>query len=322
MQIRINEKNEILRFQEEHSYNYWLSVLLRDHKEFIEELFYGKPSDSFDRIMYFFASDSNNKDLEDRPVAKAIYEKLGWNSNYYDVINSFWITFACSIVNTGSKDFKDHYKFTDNLPRLPYPKYSKGENKRTYPKEYLTRKDKLNQDFIKIINESREIQYINKFALLCHSAANFMPCPSKYEKGKKSYNQLKGILADVRDYLPLMIDKIQQCIDSNQPLKYFVNGEEDEVSLCTIKEWKEWFEVNYKNYFLEDYYVIDYEKGRIKGKPLFKNQKLSYPIPRKNEEIEECIKNIITITQRRADLMAKRIIYRIKELEAGGDVWV
>ncbi|WP_284141812.1 hypothetical protein [Virgibacillus sp. LDC-1] len=103
MQMTIVERckrKEILDYlePEAHSYNYWLSILLRDHKEFVEELFSGISNNSFDRIMHFFATRFNNQELENRAVAKAIYAKLGWNSDYYDVINSFYTTFVGSLV--------------------------------------------------------------------------------------------------------------------------------------------------------------------------------------------------------------------------------
>lgn len=347
------ERNQILRGLEEHLFNYWRSILLQDHKEFVEEFFSDIPSGSFDRMMYFFTSDYNNVDLENRPVAKALYEKLGWNSEYHDVINSFYTTFACSLVAySESEEAPSFGEIHDGLNKDNKLKkiirnwecslFGFGDktnlkiamcgglkdiSKKAYANKVLEKWNLQHVILEKYFFDSSNNKVLSEKVLeltpLCHSAANFMPCPSKYEEGKKSYNQLKGILNDVRDYLPLMIDKIQQCIDKNQPLKYSVDGKEDEVSLSTIECWKNWFEDNYEKYFLEDYYVIHEENGnkKLKGKPLFKNQSLSYPIPKTKEEIEECIKNIILITNRRADSMAKRIISRMKDGATCKDIW-
>ncbi|WP_284141811.1 hypothetical protein [Virgibacillus sp. LDC-1] len=160
---------------------------------------------------------------------------------------------------------------------------------------------------------------ILEFSSLSHCLANFMPCP------EPPFNQLKGCLNDVKDYFPLMIDKIQEWSEDSMikikipEVEIWKDGKKEiitEIDKSQIISWKEWFsdEENRTSFFLEDYYDIDYEKGRkrLKGKPLFKNQKLSHAIPQKKEEVEECISNIITITKRRADSMAKRIICRIK----------
>lgn len=360
MQITIIERcarKEILRSLEEHLYNYWFSILLRDHKELVEELFSGIPNDSFDRIMYFFASEFNNKDLENRAVAKAIYEKLGWNSDYYDVINSFYTTFVGSLVayseSEDATSFKEIHEALNNDNKLKKTiqnwkcnLFSFGDKtnlkiamhgelkdigKKKYAKKVIEEGNLqriiLKKYFFDSTNNKDLSEKILKFSSLCHCLANFMPCP------EPPFNQLKGCLNEVKDYFPLMIDKIQEWSEESMvkitipEVEIWKDGKKEiktEIDKSQIISWKEWFldEENRTNFLLEDYYVIDYEKGRkkLKGKPLFENQKLSYPIPKKKEEVEECIKNILTITQRRADSMAKRMICRIKELETRGDI--
>ena len=104
------------------------------------------------------------------------------------------------------------------------------------------------------------------------------------------------------------------------------NSEDRPITRTMINNWEIWFinEENRKNYFLEDYYVIDDDNGnkKLQGKPLFKNQSLSYPIPKTKGEVEECIINIITITKRRADSMAKKILSRMQDKETCEDIWV
>lgn len=345
--IERHERNEILRSQEGNLFNYWLLILLRDNKEFVEELFGGIPNNSFDRMMYFFASDFNNQDLENRTVAKAIYKKLGWNSDYYDVINSFYTTFVSSLVAyserkdaTSFKEIHGELKNDDTLKKTirkwKCNLFSFGDKtslkiamngelkdigKEKYAEKVLKEGNLqriiLDKYFFSSTNNKDLSEKTLKLTSLCHCVANFMPCP------EPPFNQLKGCLNDVKDYLPLMIDKIQEWSEGSKQkitvpkVEIWRGGEkeiETEIDKIQIIRWKEWFlnEENRTNFLLEDYYVIDYEKGRkkLKGKPFFKNQKLTYPIPVKDEEVEECINNIITITQRRAQLMAQRLFYK------------
>ncbi|QDP41975.1 hypothetical protein [Radiobacillus deserti] len=354
MQMTIIERckrKEILHSLEleEHSYNYWLPILVRDHKEFVEELFSGISNNSFDRIMHFFATRFNNQELENRAVAKAIYAKLGWNSDYYDVINSFYTTFVGSLVAysesenaTSFKEIHEALKNDNTLKKIiqnwKCSLFSFGDKtnlkiamcgelkdigKEKYAKKVLEEGNLQRIILEKYIFDSSNnkdlSEKILEFSSLCHCLANFMPCP------EPPFNQLKGCLNDVKDYFPLMIDKIQEWSEESMikikipEVEIWKDGKKEiktEIDKLQIISWKEWFsdEENRTTFFLEDYYDIDYEKGRkiLKGKPLFKNQKLSHAIPQKKEEVEECISNIITITKRRADSMAKRMICRMK----------
>ena len=115
---------------------------------------------------------------------------------------------------------------------------------------------------------ARKSQY-RELAALTHTVANFMPCPCF------SYNALKGCKEQVRDFLPLMADYVDR------------QG---------AQEWKDWFILNRKKYCLEDYYYIDTGEdhaAHIKGIPFFRSQSLDHPLPRTEEEITECLDEMI-----------------------------
>lgn len=161
-------------------------LLIKDLKEF----------NSIDKLFLFFTSAQG--DAEYCEEAKQCYKELKWNqSPFYDVINSFWITFSYAmhlkypeeypIAEAGNvKIYKNHYKKYDSFPEKYFKENSDARNQVTaLCKEYTDMKE---------------------LAELCHTVANFMPCP-------QGFNSAKGLLSDVRDYFPLMIDKIQECVD-------------------------------------------------------------------------------------------------------------
>lgn len=124
-----------------------------------------------------------------------------------------------------------------------------------------------------------------------------MPCPGY------PYNLIKGCLTDVKDYLNLMVDKIQACIDSNEDLIYYSGKYKNTLKLEKLNEWKNWFIKNQKAYHLVDYYFI--ENDKIQGKPLFKKQSLLYPVPLKKEEIRNCIKEMVRRINNRANSISE-----------------
>ncbi|MCG4469692.1 hypothetical protein L0P50_12390 [Lawsonibacter sp. DFI.6.74] len=115
---------------------------------------------------------------------------------------------------------------------------------------------------------ARKSQY-RELAALTHTVANFMPCPCS------SYNALKGTREQVRDFLPLMADYAER--QGNQ-------------------EWKDWFLFNREKYCLEDYYYIytgEDHTAHLKGIPFFRSQSLDHPLPRTEEELTECLDEMI-----------------------------
>ncbi|MGO4924656.1 hypothetical protein ACTQ44_06915 [Ligilactobacillus ruminis] len=136
---------------------------------------------------------------------------------------------------------------------------------------------------------------MKELAELCHTVANFMPCP-------QGFNSAKGLLSDVRDYFPLMIDKIQECVDEGLNLKY--SNTSEEVDNETIKKWHSFFIENQEKYCLSMYYQVN--ENRINGITFFKGQSLSYPCPLEKEEVEECLKNMLDKINERADLILKK----------------
>lgn len=91
-------------------------LLIKDLKEF----------NSIDKLFLFFTSAQG--DAEYCEEAKQCYKELKWNqSPFYDVINSFWITFSYAmhlkypeeypIAEAGNvKIYKNHYKKYDSFP--------------------------------------------------------------------------------------------------------------------------------------------------------------------------------------------------------------
>ncbi|MCD5410939.1 MAG: hypothetical protein LRZ93_04705 [Clostridiales bacterium] len=273
-------------------------LTLVDTKEFIEEVI-GEAKTPFERIMMFFDSQIPIAELEQRTVTKVIFEKLKWGNDRCDVMNSFWTTYKSGLVISSNHE---HYYFKDNHANI-------GNDKAKYAKKYLGKANYNTQELQKYANEVRNLYEYDKLASRCHCIANFMPCPPRYPKSEKTYNQLKGMLPDVRDYLPLMIDKIQQCIDNKQSLKCydFVKKKEYEVFLDVVKEWRQWFVDNRNKYLLEDYYVINGSEEKIVGIRLFKKQSLLYPIPKTSDELKECLNEIFRRIEVRALRMAKSL---------------
>lgn len=190
---------------------------------------------------------------------RQIYEKLSWdNGKDSDTINSF-----ANIYITGHSIF---YKKNEKLLSASNAPYF-------YKKNY----SKLNQK-----------DYLEKFARMTHSFGNFMPCPCN------EFNTAKGFLNDVKDFLPLMIDKIEKCIANKICLEYQDNGKNVTVSLKILESWKDFFLKNREKFLLEEYYFLIERYGirKMIGIPFFKTQSLSRPSPLNEEEFKECVEEM------------------------------
>lgn len=278
--------------------------LLDDHKQFVKDIIdKGNSSkDAFDLIMRYFATEEKEfggeTELENRDAAKMIYNALGWKSKWYDVINSFWNVFSWA----AHKALPDKYPIKEagnvGIYKNSYKTY------KSFPKKYRDDDGTIRDDTEKILGEFPRLK---ELARLTHCAANFMPCPGSL------YNGTKGVLDDVCDYFPLMIDKIQFCADNNEPIKYKVKDKEKIIDVETVKEWHKWFLINRENYCLEDYYNIDGKT--IEGIPLFTGQSLNNPVPKSEEEKEvgECIDNMVERTERRGKRMAAKLAEKLSK---------
>lgn len=266
-----------------------INILLYDHKHCIEDLI-GKANSSFDLLMRYFGKFKGPTDLEAREPAKEVYKKLGWgNEDSFDVINSFWTTFSFAAHITFPQKYRIEEAGYVHIYKKSFPeKYVKGEQ------EVL--------DDVKMI--LKRFPKFEELAKLTHCAANFMPCP------KFPYNKAKGCLKDVKDYFPLMIDKIKKSSSKGntdrEDMTFMDKGKPFTVYQSIVNSWySEWFKKNREKYFLEEYYEISCDI--IKGKPLFAGQSLESPLPLTEEQMNECLNNIISRIKNRAKKMAERL---------------
>ncbi len=299
-------------------------------KDIIDEK--NESENSFDLLMHFFANSSIG-DLEKHKQVKENYhyKKLGWNNNYYfDVINSFWITFSWAMHCYKPLDYKQALFGNIKIYKNHYID-KKGEYEiDSFPEKYIV-SDK------KVLNETNNLlsvfSQIETIASYCHFVANFMPCPNPpfnqakgsmfyktYENGDEKHVNM------VCDYLPLMIDLIENATKkegSKEQSKYkgqelFYSKNENEknayenISEDNVYKWYEWFldEKNRDDYCLQDYYhILSYKDGTKKliGIPFFRGQSLDYPVPQKEDEIKECLEEIMKRIETRAIRMAKKI---------------
>lgn len=257
---------------------------------------------------------SNN---EKEAAAKTIYNVLGWNEKYFDVINSFYWTYCCGLACTcnatceelgieGESWKKDPFSIDDK--DFEFKVFCKPYGTKV-PGYYLMKKTTLANKVIdnktiyckaSKIMVNTQIKEYNYLASLCHCIANFMPCPDN------QFNSAKGLIKDVKDYLPLMINKIQKCVDEENKLTDGKDEPKITIDLNTVKKWKTWFVINREKYCLEPYYYIEQnekDEYKIVGIPFFKNQSLEYPYPKSKEELKECLEEIIKRIQCRAKLM-------------------
>ena len=210
---------------------------------------------------------------------------LGKQDNRLDVISSFYQVYCCGLAwvcsgktcNDYGADWSDlnggdlpPFRLEQDgtfkaLFRLPDPQYTFVKKKTLAGKmlKPTTIYSAVSRELI-----ARKSQY-RELAALTHTVANFMPCPCS------SYNALKGTREQVRDFLPLMADYAER--QGNQ-------------------EWKDWFLFNREKYCLEDYYYIDTGEdhtAHLKGIPFFRSQSLDHPLPRTEEELTECLDEMI-----------------------------
>lgn len=294
------------------------SVYLNDAKEFYSSHMHLDP---IDRILRFFVDAdfglvldlehpetfiSENNQMGD------LYKEFGWNGNSFDVMNSFWTTWKCCLIVIVNEKYTEKcgkcYHFNDNhFPIIPYGKHLQGAHT-SYPSVYLNYKHtNPNSTLLKIANDAQDtFPALLSFASHTHSIANFMPCPDK------EFNSAKGCLLDVQDYLPLMIDKIQKCMEEresgkkeDQEIAFEYGNEKKPVNYGTIKSWHTWFINNREKAFLQDYY--DVENGKLlKGKQLFKEQFLNHPVPETPDEVARCLNEMIRRILKRAERMYRR----------------
>lgn len=297
-------------------------LFLKDSKEYVKyiiDYYNNSNGDSFDLLMRFFATDDMKfggyiydeqfipfNDLENREFARYAYELLGWNDNSkFDVINSFWATYKSGLHLL----YKDYYPYIETEKIVSIGKGS--QKKEHYAQKYLGLWKYDTAELHKYArNVVSEYEY-GSLAARCHCVANFMPCPDAYEKGKLSYNQLKGVLPEVQDYFPLMIDKIEKCYDDKKGIIYKIKNEkakteiQKEITYDTVVSWRNWFIKNRETYCLEDYY--EYKDGKLKGVELFKGQTLEHPVPLEKSETEDCLEEMIKRIKTRAMRMAKKL---------------
>ena len=201
-----------------------------------------------------------------------IYKKLDWCECkiYSDAINSFFTTYTFAI-----------HTFEDELTALNDNSVVFGQS----GKDYISLRKLLKDDKFHNYTTINTFECLQTLAKLTHTIGNFTPCFDG------EFNSTKGVLPDVKDYLPLMVDKIEKCLEEN--IGILDKTSNKNISVRTLLEWKKFLINNREKFFLEDYYYVQKqnENEKIIGIPLFKTQSIKHPIPNK-EELEECIKEI------------------------------
>ena len=147
------------------------------------------------------------------------------------------------------------------------------------------------------IKEDKEVwKKVEQLSKLSDSLSNFMPHPGY------PFNQAKGCIIEVVDSLNLMIDKIQECIDTKDNLEYIENGYKKVIELEKLKIWQEWLIKNQSVYCLNGFYSVTND-NKIEGTKLFKNQSLNNPLPQNRNDILESLESIIYLLSERAERM-------------------
>lgn len=226
-----------------------------------------------------------------------IYKKLDWCDNdakpYSDAINSFFTTYTLAILY-----------HEEEITSLNNNSVIFGHN----GKDFISVRKLLENDKFqnyKVINEIDCLQTLTK---LTHTIGNFTPC---YDG---EFNSAKGIIPEVKDFLPLMVDKIEKCIEEDKDISYNMYGNKKSyVHKEVLKEWKDYLIYNREKFLLEDYYYIQEQNGieKMVGIPMFKTQSLEHPIPLDKEELEECIKEMRNRIYNRGLRMVCKIISNI-----------
>lgn len=247
-------------------------------------------------------------DYENNVLTEAVFIRLGWSNKYKDTIFSFRTLF-CKIVEIYSLNNKIkldngavvRFYFRDNVLKYTINDISKESyryNKETLYKKATTPNSSLYK-VLEIISNDEEGTIWNKIAMfseLSDSLSNFTPHLGY------PFNQAKGCITEVVDSLNLMVDKIQECIDSEDNLEYIENGYKKIIKLEQLKNWKEWLIKNQSVYCLNDFYSVT-DDNKIVGTKLFNDQSLKCPLPQKKEDILESLNKIINLLSKRAELM-------------------
>lgn len=239
-----------------------------------------------------------------------LFDKLNWESRTKDIITPFWRILTAALVYYSSKFELYRGKWRTDIVR---PTYLFNHKCIYYRTEFNKRDGTVGLPLSKLkigtkyFEEESTIhfEYVNAVALkynglsslaeITDSIANFAPCPDS------PFNSLKGLLPDVCDFINLMIDKLQYCIDNNVCIDLNFKNDKIHANINKIREWHDWFKVNREKYFLQDYYYIDGE--RLIGRKLFASQSLLSPLPESDVEIRECIHNMVKIIKNRGHLM-------------------
>lgn len=245
-------------------------------------------------------------DYENNKLTEALFFRMGWSNRFKDTLFSFRNILYSSIeyFSNPQNDITFRITLDDgaevrfyNKNILKYTINGKYNEKYCYSKKTLWEKYQSETcSFHKAMsNISNDIvDSLKIMAELSDSIANFMPHPGF------PFNQAKGRLEDVADSLNLMVDKIQDCIDKKEDLKY--DSSYKPVKLERLKEWKNWFIDNQKIYCLEDFYYV--EEGKIIGKKLFEGQGLYHPYPTNTKELKDCLSEMICRLYKRAKDMS------------------
>lgn len=251
---------------------------------------YFKDEDAFMRLMRYYCSDL--EDFEKKGNTKIVddmYKKLNWNNEmYFDCIYSFWTIFSYGFIYLGKKK----YYITECKNIKNVYKYSSFRNG-SIPEKYINNNKEIIEDIVKLRRKFPELDFLSQ---RYHSISNFMPCPDSL------FNSVK-MLSGTGDFLCLIIDKIQKCIDLNKPLVYYYKNLPMNIDIPKLKEWKKYYFDNRENVFLtEEYEIID---DRLVGKKLFDTQSLKKPLPVEEREYIQCLRNIKLRLENRAKNMTK-----------------
>lgn len=250
-----------------------------------------KEETAIERIMKFY-NEINVLEYESKDSNIEIYKKLGWsNSNNFDVISSFWTTFTYAMHYEFSKIYKIAEKGNVKIYKTPF---SKGGF--YIPSFTENFSEKNSEERRQVLQVCDTFDKLNDLASFTHCVANFMPSP-------QGFNEAKGCANECKDYLPLMVDKIQQCIERKECLYY---GDNKQVSLEVVEQWHVFLIENRKKYSLEMYYTVEQEI--LKGIPFFQGQSLGNPVPNKKEEIKECLLNMTERIIERAERLKEQIV--------------
>lgn len=243
--------------------------------------------------------------------AEKLFVEMKWESATKDIITPFWEIFTAALVNYSFRNefvrgkwrrenVRPTYIFVDNS--IYYrTEYNKRDNEIGFPLSKAKMGLKYHEGstvHLKYVEAViLEFEELIELSEITDSMANFAPCP------ESPFNTLKGLLPEVSDFLNLMIDKIQYCLDEKVGIEYAdFKGNVYYAGIGQIKEWHNWFKENRERYYLQDDYDIDGEM--LIGKSLFLGQSLSNPVPETAEEIHECANNIIRIIRNRENLMS------------------